>query len=159
MTQWTELGKFTLGTGAVDALWLLALETVTGHTHLRFSATGSWTFLPGSGLSCGPDGGAGLSLAPAAFLVSDCLPGCLIGRLGGSSASILGAPPSIAAQSTAETTQAPAPAPAGLFPIGSECLYKVPDGVHGPLFVGFNVRSRPITVQALELKIGGGTLP
>jgi hypothetical protein len=154
---WIDIAEFKWDKGPFDRLWMLAAETVTGYSHLRLSAQGSWTFPPGSGSPCGPDGGLGLSLAPTALLASDYIAGCLVGRLGGSSAAI--APQPITGGDQAGGG-AGTQSVAGLFAIGSECLYKIPEGVHGPLFVGFNWSSRPIeVVEMLKLTIRGATLP
>ena len=160
--NWTELTKFTPPADAMEfrGLWLMALETVTGHTHLRLSCKGEWSFLPGSPYACGPDGAVDISLAAGALLLHGCPPACLIGRLGGSSGSILGEAltPASATPPAPDEPSAEAAA-ARPFAIGCDCIHKVPDGVHGPLFIGFNLVSRPITIAKLELTISGASLP
>jgi hypothetical protein len=159
--NWTTLTKFTPPADAMEfrGLWLMALETVTGSTFLRLKCEGEWSFLPGSSYACGPDGAVDISLAAGAVLLNGCPPACLIGRLGGSSGSILGdaltpasATPPAAAEPSAEV------AAARPFAIGRDCIHKVPDGIHGPLFIGFNLVSRPITITKLELTISGAAL-
>jgi hypothetical protein len=154
---WTNIAEFSRPAGPFDRLWLLATETVTGFSHLRLTAEGSWTFPPGSGSECGPDGALGLSLVPTALLAADCAPGCLVGRLGGSSATIAPPPPT---QEQLDDGIAVPPSVTGIFAIGCECLYKIPEGVHGPLFVGFNWAARPIEIKTpLKLSIRGAALP
>jgi hypothetical protein len=55
---------------------------------LLIAATGSSTAIPEVLAACGPDGFAGLSLPADRVVLPDAPPGALIGRFGGSSASL-----------------------------------------------------------------------
>jgi hypothetical protein len=107
---------------------------------LRLTATGRWT--PLSGLpECGPDGLTGISFPDDRLIVGDCSAGALIGRIGGSSASL---------KATYADTASGESKP---FPIGSHCVLKLADKASGPLFIGFNILTRPVTLAQLDLRI------
>jgi hypothetical protein len=121
---------------AIAVPWLPLVDTIRGATHLRISATGSWSPLPGLLAWCGPDGLAGLVLPADRVVLADAPPGALIGRFGGSSASLKAD---------------------GAFAIGSGCVVAVPAGSIGPLFVSFNITARPVQVTALAIEVLGAT--
>lgn len=118
---------------------MAALESFGEANLLRIQATGTWA--PFAGLpSCGPDGLAGFNYPDSSLIVADCPVGALIGRIGGSSA----------------TVKAVGDAPPGqtkAFAVGSYCVVKLPEGVVGPLFIGFNGLLRPVMVEALTLAL------
>jgi hypothetical protein len=154
-TQWIDFTPTLPAAGSVvDSLWMMAAETLTGVSHLRVTATGSWSFVPIAGLSCGPDGLSGLQLASSQLILPSAMPGCLLGRLGGSSASVTalgGEKPESPPAEEVPTT------PDGPFAIGSECLIRIPAKLYGPLFIGFNLRARPIKIETLTLAVRGAT--
>jgi hypothetical protein len=154
--EWTELTRFKQEAGTVEPIWLVAMERIVGYSHLRLTTDkGKWTF-PGSTQACGPDGAIGLGLAAEALLLQESPPACLIGRLGGSTASYLGGP---APAPPAEAEQEPkAKPPWAIFPVGRHCVLAFPAKEFGPLFLGFNLRSRPIEVtEAFELVVSGAS--
>ena len=144
---WNAIGKFRLGKEepGVVAPWLLALEDLgAATTYLKLKAKGKW--IPMAGLSaCGPDGLTGQSFDDTRLLVADCPVGALIGRIGGSSASLKTLTPSVDAGEGKP------------FPIGCYALLKLPVNVVGPLFIGFNIVLRPMPLESLEVEIIGGS--
>lgn len=150
MVTWIKLTEFKLADRVVDEPWLLVLDLVEEATRLQIVAEGRWTVLGGLA-GTGPDGLAGLALAADQLLLPGCRPGALLGRFGGSSATIDGTV--AAAADGTEATAAASP-----FAIGSHCLFTVPAAVYGPLFVGFNLRQRPIRVETLRLTVQGAIL-
>ncbi len=136
IVTWTEIQNFTAPAGDVTAPWLLVVETIRGATHLQITATGQWTAMAGLLGACGPDGLAGLALPADRIVLPDAPPAALIGRIGGSSASL-------------KTDSA--------FVVGRNCVVPVPTGRIGPLFVSFNITARPILVQALNIVVSGAT--
>ena len=159
--QWTTIETDAVPPpGPFNPLWSLVIEAVVDWKTLRLHADGSWTIA--GGVRSGPDG-VGVAVDASLLLLPDCSPGCLVGRFGGSS---VGPSPAAAPSRTtgdgsgmpATRTGAPAVQP-GIFPIGRDCIYKVPDGVVGPLFVGFNMVSRPLTIAELKLTVQGANLP
>src|ERR1044072_325680 len=85
---WTPVTTIRLPAQDVLTTWLMAMEEVAGTvTHLRLKANGRWT--PLAGLSvCGPDGLTGQTFPDDRLIVGDCPVGALIGRIGGSSATL-----------------------------------------------------------------------
>jgi hypothetical protein len=157
--EWCAIGVFTRNDETVVAPWLIALESLRDSTHLKIEAEGEWTMVASVIPGCGPDGLAGFGLPSDQLVLPSCRYGALIGKLGGSSAAHR-APPA----ANPAGGGAPAPAAGTLatdepFPIGATCLHKFPDGVSGPLFIGFNTLWRPIQVQTIKLRIFGGRLP
>jgi hypothetical protein len=121
--------------------WLAALDSFGESTLLRVRAEGSWT--PFEGLpACGPDGLAGVSYPETGLVITDCLVGALIGRIGGSSATL-----KAASADTANTGETKA------FAIGSYCVLRIPEKALGPLFIGFNSLARPVRLQSLTLTL------
>lgn len=125
--------------------WIVALDSLPADaTHLRLVATkGEWTPLAGLG-SCGPNGLLTSALDDARLIVTDCPAGALIGRVGGSSASL---------KSPAVDAAAGESKP---FPVGSHAVMKLPAGALGPLFLGFNMMFRPFSLVSLEVEIHVG---
>ncbi len=107
---------------------------------LRIRATGRWA--PFAGLpKCGPDGLAGIPYPETGLVVPDCPLGALIGRIGGSSASLKS--PTAEPATTGETKP---------FAIGSHCVIRLPEKAIGPLFIGFNSLSRPVLLDTLDIQ-------
>jgi hypothetical protein len=80
---------------------------------------------------------------------------CLVGKFGGSTASLAEAA-SPKAEGAADT---PGPAPeTRIFAIGAFCVIKLPPKTVGPLFIGFNLVARPIElVEPLTIELGGAS--
>lgn len=142
--EWTELTEFALSNQNVVAPWLMAIESVGDATHLKFQAEGEWKMEASVVPSCGPDGLPGFTLPSDQLIMARCRYGALIGKFGGSSAAHV----TLAPPSTTLAVEEP-------FPIGVVCLQKIPAGVGGPLFIGFNALWRPIGVKQLKLQILG----
>lgn len=142
--NWSELKTISLPEQDVVVAWLVALEQLDPATkYLRFRASGKWTAM--GGLSdCGPDGLVGQSFPDDRLIVSDCAVGALIGRIGGSSATLKG--PATAADGETKS-----------FPIGCHTVLKLPDNATGPIYFSFNILSRPLKLEGLDLTILGGT--
>lgn len=163
-TNWLAFPDFNLPPGQFIPLWQLAVDIVEGVNHLRFHAYGQWTLPSAQPVNCGPDGLSGAPATADSILLPGSNVGCLIGRFGGSSAGGKAAPPSadvsgIPTEMQPGVSQVRDQAQAGMvFPIGIDCLFKVPAGVFGPLFIGFNIVERPIDVKQLNLTISGATL-
>ena len=155
-TPWTEIEVVTLPVaGNFDPVWRLLLETIVDWKFLRFHADGKWSFATFADHPCGPDGATDLSLERSQLILGDCAPACLIGRFGGSSANLGRAASADQAPGTTESEGESQPADPAAFAIGSDCLYKVPEGVYGPLFIGFNLIRRPIKIESLTLTVKG----
>ena len=153
MANWTEIRTDLAPPGddgkrQLAAPWLLALRGIEDCDHLRLEAEGEWELVPGLGISCGPDGRGDIPLAAEALLLPSCAPGALIGKIGGSSAAV---------DKIAEGADPKAGAPL-VFAIGKTCMVPFKDLLRGPLFIGVNIRPRPLTIARLDLKIFGATL-
>jgi hypothetical protein len=142
---WSALPKVTWQAQDIEVPWVMALDDLWGTKgYLRLRATGLWTPLAGLP-DCGPDGLAGQPFPEDRTILPDCPVGALIGRIGGSSATLKAAAPA---------TDAGESKP---FAIGSYAVLKLPDKVVGPLFVGFNIVLRPIRLrQQLVIEVEGG---
>jgi hypothetical protein len=136
IVTWTEIRNFIEQAGEITAPWLLVVETIRGATHLQITATGDWTAMAGLLGPCGPDGLAGLTLPADRIVLQDAPPAALIGRIGGSSASL-------------KTDN--------LFVIGRSCVVPVPAVSIGPLFVSFNIIARPVSLRSLNVVVSGAT--
>jgi hypothetical protein len=129
--------------GPFPEMWRVAARVIHDCTYIRLEAAGQWQALPeGQAETCGPDGYIGKKFDSKDVLLSDCPGGALIGRFGGSSAAFPVAP-------TADADKGK------LFPIGSYCIVPVPEKSIGPLFIGFNIVTRPVRILRLTLKIEG----
>jgi hypothetical protein len=117
--------------------WHRVTDAIRGPTHLRIAATGDWTAIPDVLAACGPNGLAGLSLPADQVVLPDAPPGALIGRLGGSSASLK---------------------VDGAFPIGLDCVVELPANSVGPLFVSFNIVARPVDVTRFTIQVSTATI-
>ena len=145
---WTQIPNTLLTTSlpspppcAVSQGWLLVLEGFGEANILRIKATGRWTPLEGLP-ACGPDGLMSMSYPETGMILSDCSVGALLGRIGGSSASIKAA--------SADPVVAGETKP---FPIGTTCIYRLPEKAIGPLFVGFNCLSRPVRIDSIAVSV------
>lgn len=129
--------------------WLLLAGPWEGVTHLEIQAAGSWK-QEGVG-EFGPDGSPDVPFPSDKLTLADCPVGALIGKFGGSSASL-----AVAGAPTAMTDGLIEGKP---FAIGSYCVVKVPAKSVGPLFVRFNGLQPPITITKLKIDVAGAALP
>lgn len=155
--RWNTLTDpaFELELADVSQPWLRVLDAFRNYTHLRIVADGTWSQLDGAIGTCTPDGLPGLALRSDWLTVADCPVGALIGKLGGSSASL-----SSPAASSAEKGGAGNDASGGLaegkaFAIGSYCVAALPQNFIGPLFVSFNGLRWPVRVNTLRITVEG----
>jgi hypothetical protein len=139
--SWVTIRTYTCPPGPLVSPWLPALLDLGDFTVLRLETKGEWTPLAGLP-SCTPDGLPGTGLEDARLLLTDCAVGALIGRIGGSSASL-------------KSAGDPAAGDTKPFPIGTFAVVRVPEKATGPLFVGVNVTVRPVQITALEVTISG----
>jgi hypothetical protein len=137
---------FSLPKGCADEPWWTAIAQIAdGVTHLGLRATGEW--IPMKSLkACGPNGRFAEGVPDDRLVITDCLAGALIGRIGGSSASLKVPTP------VADTGEGKP------FAVGAEALIKLPDKGVGPLFFGFNILARPIEISSLEVEIRGWSI-
>jgi hypothetical protein len=136
--SWTTLATVQpVPAGAFREPWHRVTDVIRGPTHLLIAATGSWTAIPEVLAACGPNGFAGLSLPADRVVLPDAPPGALIGRLGGSSASLKAD---------------------GAFPIGLHCVAQLPANSIGPLFVSFNIVVRPVDVAGFTIEVSTATI-
>lgn len=160
--RWDSLIVFERRDQEINAPWLPVIDSLRDYSHLRITAEGRW--LQGSGViaACGPDGLSGLPLQTDRLAVADCAVGALIGKLGGSSASL--SVPAASALSPAGAGKVDvgtaAPPSAGLsegraFAIGSYCVVALPGNFIGPVFVSFNGLMRPIRIEHLKVTVEG----
>ena len=68
--------------------WTLILDSVAGYSRLKLEAEGNWTYSTSLKDHCGPDGDARSAFDVTHYLLPKAPPGCLIGKLGGSSAGL-----------------------------------------------------------------------
>lgn len=142
--NWSEIKKIDLAAQDVAAAWTVALEALDpALKYVRFKAAGKWTAMAGLP-TCGPDGLIGQSFPDDRLILTDCSVGALIGRIGGSSATLKG-----------PTT--PDGGETKPFPIGCETVVKLPDNATGPIYFGFNILVRPLKLETLELTVLGGS--
>ena len=142
--KWSTLLNVTWPAQVIEVPWVMVLDDLWGTTgYLRLKTTGLWTPLAGLP-DCGPDGLAGQPFPEDRLVLTDCPVGALIGRVGGSSAAV---------RATTPATDAGESKP---FVIGSYVVFKLPDKVVGPLFLGFNIVLRPIRLQQLAIVVEGG---
>jgi hypothetical protein len=139
---------FTITNVTVTVPWILACPSWRSITHLQIAASGVWRQEGDSTGDCEADGRQGASVPIEQLAVTDCPPGALIGKLGGSSASLGPA---------SGTTPNPAPllAEGKAFAIGSFCTIALPTGCIGPLYVAFNGLKLPVRVNSLTVTIKG----
>jgi hypothetical protein len=143
--SWTPIVTFSPQAQPVTVAWLMACETFgPATTHLKLTSDGGWTPLIGLP-QCGPDGLVGQLFPEDRLVLTDCSVGALIGRIGGSSATL---------KALAPATDSGEGKP---FPIGRYTIIKLPDKGVGPLFIGFNIMSRPVDLNLLKLDIAGGS--
>jgi hypothetical protein len=142
---------------SVDKPWVLVVPGMRDYTHLRITATGSWTQTGGPIGQCDPDGLASTSVQVNPLAVKDCGVGALIGKLGGSSASLTmppTMPPASPGGAAAPTTSL---AEGAAFAIGSHCIVALPSSFIGPLYISFNGLVRPVLVTALQITVEGAS--
>ena len=136
--SWTPLTDVRpIAAGPFRMPWHRVTDVIRGPTHLLIAATGSWTAIPEVLAACDPIGFAGLSLPPDRVVLPDAPPGALIGRLGGSSASLKAD---------------------GAFPIGLDCVAQLPPNSVGLLFVSFNIVARPVDVASFTIEVSTATI-
>ena len=133
--------SFQLQAASVDSPWLtMPFEFSAIATYLKLVASGTWS--PFAGLKdCGPDGLVGQTFPDEQLLVTDCAVGTLVGRFGGSSASLKTQTPDTSAGESKP------------FAVGRVAIVKLPDKFVGPLFLGFNVLRHPVKVQSLQVDV------
>ncbi|KAB7643925.1 hypothetical protein [Polymorphobacter fuscus] len=153
MANWIRIETRQPTAGPFDLPWLPLVDMVENFNWLRITAQGMWTPFPGVALTCRPDGYGGFQLANSALVLANCPMGALIGKFGGSSAH---AEPAKVADGQAADDEAVATS--SVFAIGSHCVLKLPTKPHGPLFIGFNLHSRPIEINNLTITVEGTTL-
>jgi hypothetical protein len=157
--NWKLLKEYTIDQSrAIMVPWILVLDAPRESTHLQIKAEGKWTPVGGLLGDCDPDGLLGPPFQTDRLVVPDCPVGALIGKFGGSSASLspLASPPT--APVAAATPASPPAAPPALtegkaFAIGSYCVLAIPERSIGPLYVSFNGLIRPVNL--VQLKING----
>ena len=136
--SWTPLAAvLPIPPGGFRMPWHRVTDVIRGPTHLLIAATGSWAAIPGVLAACGPNGFSGLDLPADRIVLPDAPPGALIGRLGGSSASLK---------------------VDGVFPIGLDCVVQLPANSVGQLFVTFNIVARPVDVASFTIQVSTATI-
>jgi hypothetical protein len=142
---WNPIHTYVLPEKDIAEPWLMALEDLgAATTYLKLKAKGEWVAMPGLP-SCGPDGIVGQAFPDDRLVVTDCAVGALIGRIGGSSASLKAPSP------PADSGEAKP------LPVGHHAVLKLPEKFVGPLYLGFNVLLRPLKLKFLEVEIIGGS--
>ena len=139
--KFTSIATFSRANTDIVEPWLVALEEFGVATHLKFVVTGRWVAMAGLE-PCGPDGIYTSAVPDDRLMLTECAAGALIGRVGGSSATV-----KFPATATAESKP---------FAVGSRAVVKLPDAAVGPLFLGFNILVRPLKVVALDVEILSG---
>ena len=147
MTVFNRIGVFQRPDGPVEEPWMTALQDLPpGLTHLKLIATAASSWTPLAGMrACAADGVLTSAVPDDRLILTDCAPGALIGRIGGSSASLKVATAPDAASGESKP-----------FAVGRYAVVKLPANAIGPLFLGFNILFRPIRLNALEVEISGG---
>ena len=144
-TSLTRAETLTLRDEAIKWPWCVAAPMLRDVTYLRITAAGSWIAAGEQLMPFPPDGHMGLPIHSDKLLLPDTPVGALIGRIGGSSASLVITPSATGDALLASQT----------FAIGSHCVIAVPERLLGPLFVGFNWKPRPIMVKELTVSVFG----
>ncbi|SDI38659.1 hypothetical protein SAMN04487926_11618 [Paraburkholderia steynii] len=109
--------------------WYFVTEIIGDWTILRFAATGSWACLGQAIKACGPDGHPGLPIAAERLLLPSSCPGTLLGKFGGSTASLNDN---------------------AAFAIGACCYTPMPEKKNCQLFISIN-GARPVSTNVLDL--------
>jgi len=136
--SWSPLAAvLPISSGAFRSPWHCVTDVIRGPTHLRIAATGNWWAMPDVLAACGPNGFTGLAFPADRVVLPDAPPGALIGRIGGSSASLK---------------------VDGAFPIGIDCVVQLPTNSVGPLFVSFNIVARPVFVGSFTIQVSTATI-
>lgn len=144
--SWNIIKQVSFPPGEVLWPWSVAVESLSDLTHLTIKASGSWEDCVGQFKPFSPDGHTGISIQADRLILPDAAVGALLGKLGGSSASLL-----LPAAGTPSIESRP-------FPIGSYCRIALPTASFGPLFVGFNWIVRPLRIITLEVEISGASI-
>ena len=158
--NWADLPLFEIKKPLdVTELWLTVVETIRDASLIRISAEGDWDAMGRLLAPCGPAGHPNLKFVADQLLVPDAPAGALIGRFGGSSASIAAPvpPPPTPAPGAAPPAPIPSPADGKPFAIGTLCILAIPAHSVGPLFVGFNGNLRPVHVRHLKIMVSTAT--
>jgi hypothetical protein len=156
--NWKQLTEYKIDQPRqITTPWILALDAPRECTHLQIKAEGRWT--PAGGLlgECEPDGLLGPPVQTDRLVVPDCPVGALIGKFGGSSASLTPAPPTPANPAADPPAKPPALTEGKAFAIGSYCVIAIPEKSIGPLYVSFNGLIRPVNVTQLNITVFGAT--
>jgi hypothetical protein len=144
--KWNTLSPFKMSAGDIHSAWVVVpIEIPEGVTHLKFHGEGSWKTIAGLD-SCGPDGMVGRSYAADQLLLEDCAVGALIGRFGGSTASLKAS--NAGTDAEAGTTKP--------FAVGRHAIVKLPEKFVGPVLLGFNIVRRPVQVESLTVELSSG---
>lgn len=141
--NWTTIDTFKQTPQEIISPWIMAKVDLGAATTYLMLVTkkGKWTALAGLP-NCEADGLTGQSFPDDRLLMADCAVGALIGRIGGSSASLKAAAP---ATDSGESKP---------FAVGRFTIVKLPANAVGPLYLGFNILFRPIKiVEDLEVDI------
>lgn len=152
--NWRALTEpaFTVTDRVLQVPWLYVVETGRDYTHLRINCEGLWARATDAMASCGPEGLAEIPAQKDSLQVSDCPLGALIGKLGGSSASLsVPTAPPVSGAATNTISEGKA------FAIGSYCMIPLPTNFIGPLFVSFNGFTRPVVVTKLSITVEAAT--
>jgi hypothetical protein len=151
--DWTALTDpaFQAQAGPFEPLWLAVCHDFRGATHLRVTAGGEWS--SPAPTVWGPDGDLASLGGGATLILAGAPLGALIGKVGGSSASLGPAPP----PPTASQPPAPTLGQDQAFLIGGTCVFALPVGARGPLFIGFNTIRRPLDIRTLTVLVEGAT--
>ena len=139
---------------ALNVPWVLVVPGMRDYTHLRIQAKGSWTQSGDKIGECGPDGLATTPVQVNTMPVRDAGVGALIGKLGGSSATLT-MPPSAPSAKDAAAAPVGSLAEGAAFAIGSHCIVTLPQNFIGPLYISFNGLVRPVNVKELMISVEG----
>ena len=143
--KWTPLDPFKPAPGDIHSAWVVVpTEIPEGSKQLKFSAQGSWKTIAGLE-SCGPDGMVGRDYPATQLLLDDCAVGALIGRFGGSTASLKASDAGTAESGTTKP-----------FALGICAIVQLPEKFVGPVLLGFNIVRRPVKVESLTVEIAAG---
>ena len=130
LPNWNQIVKDQTVSAPQRELWVKVCDFVRGPRRLRIEAAGTWSYEPNS--TCGPDGSPAEGFEDG-NLHKAAVRGCLLAKVGGSCGDT--------------------PGDGKIQAVGSYCVFEVPDGTSGALFLTMNDSPKRFHMHGGELKI------
>jgi hypothetical protein len=134
--DWVEVATHTVAAFPSGQSWHVLVEDFDDFKKLRITVSVLSRCLGALVSPCGPNGHNGLPFLTTGLTFSELQPGCVVGKLGGSSAS-----------STDGT----------IFAIGAHCVVPLPEHFAGPVYITINAMlGEPIKLlEPMEVVVKG----